>query len=128
MGSPSTRMSLLMLFVCFMARLLLIYLPTVLVAKPFQLIMHSAVHTVLIPSSAIMIFVILVFSEACHDVQIEPHLPPLTGEILHNKSAEHADDARVAIRAAGFRGCRHHRSFLMFVYSMSLLRAISPPV
>ena len=114
-----------MLFVCFMAGLLLIYLPTVFVAK---LIMHSAIHTMLIPSSAIMMFVILVLSEVCHDVQIEPHLPPLTSEILHNKSAVYADDARVVIRAADFRGCRHHRSFLMLVFSMSLLRAISPPV
>ena len=51
------------------------------------------------------------FSEVCHDVQIEPHLQPLTGEILRYKSAVHADDARVDIRAAGFWGCRHHRSF-----------------
>ena len=43
--------------------------------------------------------------------QIEPHLQPLTGEILCYKSAVHADDARVDIRAAGFWGCRHHRSF-----------------
>ena len=33
-------------------------------------------------------------SEVCHDVQLEPHL-----------------HARVNIRAAGFWGCRHHRSF-----------------
>ena len=46
-----------------------------------------------------------------HDVQIEPHLQPLTGEILHYKSAVHADDARVDIRAAGFWCCRYHRSF-----------------
>ena len=42
------------------------------------------------------------FSEVCHDVQIEPHLQPLTGKILRYKSAVHADDARVDIRAAGF--------------------------
>ena len=51
------------------------------------------------------------FSEICHGVQIEPHLQPLTGEILRYKSAVHADDARVDIRAAGFWGCRHHHSF-----------------
>ena len=50
-------------------------------------------------------------SEVCHDVQLEPHLQPLSGELLRYKSAKHEDDARVDIRAAGFWGCRHHRSF-----------------
>ena len=50
-------------------------------------------------------------SEVCHDVQVEPHLQPLSGELLHYKSAVHKVDARVDIRAAGFWGCRHHRSF-----------------
>ena len=50
-------------------------------------------------------------SEVCHDVQVEPHLQPLSGKLLHYKSAVHEDDARVDIRAAGFWGCRHHRSF-----------------
>ena len=35
----------------------------------------------------------------------------MTGEILRYKTAVHEDDARVDIRAAGFWGCRHHRSF-----------------
>ena len=38
-------------------------------------------------------------------------LHPLTGEILHYKSTVHEDDARVDVRAAGFCGCHHHRSF-----------------
>ena len=50
-------------------------------------------------------------SEVCHDVQLGPHLQPLSGELLRYKSAKHEDDARVDIRAAGFWGCRHHRSF-----------------
>ena len=53
-------------------------------------------------------------SEVCHDVQVEPHLQPLSGGLLHYKSAVHKDDARVDIRAAGFWlfwGCRHHCSF-----------------
>ena len=49
-------------------------------------------------------------SEVCHDVQIEPYLQFLTGEILHYKSTVHADDTRVDIRAAGFWGCHHHCS------------------
>lgn len=37
-------------------------------------------------------FTAKLFSEVCyHDVQIEPHLQPLTGEILHYKSAVHKD-------------------------------------
>ena len=47
-------------------------------------------------------------SEVCHDVQVEPHLQPLSGELLRYKSAIQEDDARVNIRAAGFWGCRHH--------------------
>ena len=50
-------------------------------------------------------------SEVCHDVLVEPHLQPLSGELLHHKTAKHEDNARVDIRAAGFWGCRHHRSF-----------------
>ena len=50
-------------------------------------------------------------SEVCHDVQVEPHLQPLSSELLHYKSAVHEDDARVDIRAASFWGCLHHRSF-----------------
>ena len=50
-------------------------------------------------------------SEVCHDVQVEPHLQPLTGEVLHYRTAMLEDDARVDIRAAGFWGCRYHRSF-----------------
>ena len=50
-------------------------------------------------------------SEVCHDVQVEPHLQPLSGELLDYKTAKHENDARVDIRAAGFWGCRHHRSF-----------------
>ena len=41
-------------------------------------------------------------SEVCHDVQFEPHLQPLSSELLRHKSARHEDDARVDIRAAIF--------------------------
>ena len=61
-------------------------------------------------------------SGVCHDVQVEPHLQPLSGELLRYKSVVCEDDARVDIRAASFWGCRHHRSFLMFGYSTLLLR------
>ena len=41
---------------------------------------------------------------------LRPCLQPLTGEVLHYRTAVLEDDARVDIRAAGFWGC-HHRSF-----------------
>ena len=50
-------------------------------------------------------------SEVWHDVQVECHLQPLSGESLHYKSAVHEDDARGDIRAAGFWKCCHHCSF-----------------
>ena len=50
-------------------------------------------------------------SEVCHDVQIEPHLQPLTGEFLRYKSAVLEDDTRVDIRTTSFWGCHHYRSF-----------------
>ena len=50
-------------------------------------------------------------------------MQPLTGEILHYKSAVHEDDARVDNRAAGIT-----IPFLMSMSSMLLLRATNPPV
>ena len=67
----------------------------------FPIIHHNDVHDLTAK----------LLSEVCHDVQTDPHLQPLTGEILCYKSAVHEDDARVDIRAAGFWGCRHHCSF-----------------
>ena len=66
-------------------------------------------------------------SEVCHDVQVEPHLQPLSGELLHYKSAVHEDDARVDIRAAGFWSFRHHHSFfdVRVDYSTLLLKVTS---
>ena len=70
---------------------------------------------VFFPSFAIMMYkqdlTAKLMSEVCHDVQVEPHLQPLSGELLRYKSAVHEDDARVDIRAAGFWGCHYHRSF-----------------
>ena len=56
-------------------------------------------------------FVILLQNCFQKFVIIEPHLQPLTGEILCYKFVVHADDARVDIRAAGFWSCHHHHSF-----------------
>ena len=42
--------------------------------------------------------------EVCHDVAVEPPLQPLTGEAIVPTSANHRDDARVAIHARWFWG------------------------
>ena len=50
-------------------------------------------------------------SEVSHDVQVEPHLQPLSGEVLHHCSAVVEDDAGVEIRASSFWQCSHHNTF-----------------
>ena len=47
-------------------------------------------------------------TEVCHDVQVEPHLHALSGEVMHHRSAVLDDNARVDIRASGFWRCLHH--------------------
>jgi len=49
--------------------------------------------------------------EVCHDVQVEPHLYPLSGEVMRYRSAVTDDNARVDIRASGFWRCLHHHTF-----------------
>ncbi|XP_065914415.1 uncharacterized protein [Dysidea avara] len=39
-------------------------------------------------------------TEVCHDVQVEPHLHALSGEVMHHRSAVLDDNARVDIRAS----------------------------
>ena len=58
-------------------------------------------------------------SEVCHDVQVEPHLQPLTGEVLHYRTAVLEDDARVDIRAAGSGVVVITAPFLMSVFLMT---------
>ena len=50
-------------------------------------------------------------TEVCHDVQVEPHLHALSGEVMHHHSAVLDDNARVDIRTSGFWMCLHHRTF-----------------
>ena len=47
----------------------------------------------------------------CHNVALEPHLQPLTGEILSGASAHTEDGARLDVAADGFWGSRFERSF-----------------
>ena len=50
-------------------------------------------------------------TEVCHEVCVEPHLQPLTGETLVGASAIGADGARLDVAAKGFWGGRHERAF-----------------
>ena len=46
-------------------------------------------------------------SEVCHDVCVEPHLKPITGENLNGTSAITDDRARLDIATNSFWGRRH---------------------
>ena len=109
------RQTSLMLFVCVMAGFHASHLPSHCVCGKAFSVSHafSCPHGAfpIIRHNDIRDLTARLLSEVCHDVQVEPHLQPLTGEVLHYRTAVLEDDARVDIRAAGFWGCRHHRSF-----------------
>ena len=50
-------------------------------------------------------------SEVCHNVSIEPHLQPLSGETMSLRSANTEDNSRLDIAAYGFWGSRFERAF-----------------
>lgn len=50
-------------------------------------------------------------SEVCNDVCVEPHLQPLSGEVLTGASANTEDGARLDIAANGFWGGRFERAY-----------------
>ena len=50
-------------------------------------------------------------TEVCHNVAVEPHLQPLTGESLHGLSSNTEDGARLDVAADGFWGSRFERAF-----------------
>ena len=50
-------------------------------------------------------------SEVCHNVSTEPHLQPITGEVMSGLSANIQDGARLDIAADGFWGSRFERAF-----------------
>ena len=50
-------------------------------------------------------------TEVSHNVCIEPHLQPLTGEVLNGATAIVTDGARLDVAADGFWGGRHERAF-----------------
>jgi len=67
----------------------------------FPIIRHNEVHDL---TACLM-------TEVCHDVQVEPYLHPLSGEVMRYRSAVTYDNARVDIRASGFWRWLHHRTF-----------------
>ena len=50
-------------------------------------------------------------SEICHNVSVEPHLQPITGEVSTSASANSQDGARLDVAADGFWGSRFERAF-----------------
>ena len=42
-------------------------------------------------------------SKVCKDVEADPHLLPLTGEALTNRTGNPSDEARLDVKAGGFR-------------------------
>ena len=50
-------------------------------------------------------------SEVCHDVCVEPHLQPITGENLNGASAITDDGARLGIATNGFWGGQREQAF-----------------
>ena len=50
-------------------------------------------------------------AEVCHNVAVEPHLQPLTGEILQGASPITQDGARLDVAADDFWGSRFERAF-----------------
>ena len=50
-------------------------------------------------------------TEVCHNVAVEPHLQPLTGETLHGASSITQGGARLDVAADGFWGGRFERAF-----------------
>ena len=50
-------------------------------------------------------------TEVCHNVAIEPHLQPLTGESLQGASSITQDGVRLDVAADGFWGSRFERAF-----------------
>ena len=67
----------------------------------FTIIRHNEVRDLLA----------VLLSEVCHDVSIEPHLKPLSGESLSGSSANTEDGARLDVAAGGFWGRKFELAF-----------------
>ena len=56
-------------------------------------------------------FTARLLTEVCHNVAVEPHLQPLSGETLDGASSITQDGARLDVAADGFWGSRFERAF-----------------
>ena len=61
--------------------------------------------------NAIRDFTAELMQEVCHDVKIEPHLQPLSGEAFHYRSSITDENARLDIKARGFWGGSFESAF-----------------
>ena len=52
-------------------------------------------------------------TEVCHNVAVEPHLQPLSGEMISGASSITQDGARLDVAADGFWGSRFERAFFL---------------
>ena len=60
-------------------------------------------------------------TEVCHNVTVEPHLQPLSGEAMVNASSIKQNGARLDVAADGFWGSRFERAFFdIRVFSIRL--------
>ena len=67
-------------------------------------------------------------AEVCHNVSVEPHLQPLSGENMHYNSAITEDNARLDIKASGFWEETITPLTLMSGFSIHLLPATTQQI
>ena len=69
-----------------------------------------------------------VMMEVCHDVCVEPHLQPVTGEVLAGTSSISTDGARLDVPANGFWGGRHEQAFFDIRVINPLAKSNNQPI
>ena len=67
-------------------------------------------------------------TEICHDVCVEPHLQPVTGEVLAGACSISTDGARLDVAANGFWGGRHERAFFDIWVFNPLAKSNNQPI
>ena len=93
----------------------MVYLPKCQCGKPFSVdhalnCMKGAFPT--IRHNEIRDITATLLTEVCHDVCVEPHLQPLTGETQRYRSAKNEDEVGSDISACGFWGSRFEKVFM----------------
>ena len=70
-------------------------------------------------------------TEVCNEVEVEPHLQPVTGEQFALASSNSEDGARLGISANGFWGGQCEKNFVdrkVFKFSILMLQVIDPSI